>query len=182
MTGYLTRANPNDNGDKIALKIPNKEIAIIFEDTVVQYFIKNKDLTLQKTMIKAFFNGDETTVTRTISDLLWKTISYNNYHENYYHAFLTGLFVGCGYEVNTDKEAGLGRFDIELLDEDTRTAIIIETKKSQKEADMEKDCKNALNQITARKYANDTRLKGYKTILCYGIAFFEKQALVKLLV
>ena len=47
---------------------------------------------------------------------------------------------------------------------------------------MDKDCNNALEQIMARKYFNDEKLNGYKTILCYGISFFKKQALVKLLV
>lgn len=47
---------------------------------------------------------------RVLSDLLWHTISYIDYHEDYYHAFVTGIFVGRGkYAVKSNKERGHGR-------------------------------------------------------------------------
>lgn len=42
---------------------------------------------------------------------------------------------------------------------------------------MERDCDTALTQIKVRQYADS--LYGYRTILCYGMAFFRKNALVK---
>ncbi|MCR4941076.1 MAG: PD-(D/E)XK nuclease domain-containing protein, partial [Treponemataceae bacterium] len=113
-----------------------------------------------------------------ISGLLWDTISYNDYHEDYYHAFLTGVFVGRGYSVDSNKEKGLGRPDILLKDKKNRRAIIIEAKKSDKESDMDKDCKEAIKQIVKEKYAEG--LKGYEQIICYGAAFFQKQVKLKL--
>lgn len=44
--------------------------------------------------------------------------------------------------------------------------------------DIRKDCREALEQIERRQY-DKTRLKGYRTILKYGAAFFEKQCLIK---
>lgn len=85
--------------------------------------------------------------------------------------------MGLGYEVESNKEKGLGRPDMVLKDEDNRRAIVIETKKSRKEADMDKDCGEALGQIRKRKYADG--LYGYEQVLCYGVAFFQKQARVK---
>ena len=79
-----------------------------------------------------------------ISELLWDTISYNDYHEDYYHAFLAGVFVGRGYSVDSNKEKGLGRPDILLKDRKNRRAIIIEAKISKKESDMDKDCEEAI--------------------------------------
>ncbi|MBQ6738066.1 MAG: PD-(D/E)XK nuclease domain-containing protein [Synergistaceae bacterium] len=78
-----------------------------------------------------------------------------------------------------DSETGLGHSDIILLDYDSRTAVIIEAKKSQKESDMEKDCQTAQEQIKKQKYAEDNRFHGYEKVLCYGVAFFQKKALVK---
>ncbi len=95
---------------------------------------------------------------------------------------MTGVLAGLGYTVFSNRELGLGRPDTVLMCKKARTAIIIETKKSKKEADMENSCKEALNQIVTKKYSQDSLLDGYKTILCYGIAFFKKKALVKLLV
>lgn len=177
MTGYLTKADITEEGETVSLKIPNREIASIFEDTVVTYFKNTIDSSTQNSMMEALWKGDEGAASRLISDLLWKTISYNDYHEDYYHAFLTGAFVGLGYEVESNKEKGLGRPDILLKDDDNRRAIIIEAKKAGREADMETACDAAISQIIARKYADG--LYGYDKILCYGIAFWQKQAVVK---
>ncbi len=177
MTGYLTKANTEEYGETVSLKIPNREVASIFEDTVVAYFKKTADTLELERLINALWEGDETEATRLISELLWYTISYNDYHEDYYHAFLAGIFVGRGYNVESNKEKGLGRPDILLKDKRNRRAVIIEAKKSKKETDMDKDCAKAIDQIITEKYAEG--LYGYKQILCYGIAFFQKQAKVK---
>lgn len=98
MTGYVTKADPDEEGDTVSLKIPNREIISIFEDTVVTHFKNTIDNDTQRFMMESLWNGDEQAVAKVISDLLWKTISYNDYHEDYYHAFLAGAFVGLGYE------------------------------------------------------------------------------------
>lgn len=177
MTGYLTKADAGEEGRRVSLKIPNREIASIFEDTVVTYFQNTIDNSVQKSMMEALWNQDEQAASEVISDLLWKTISYNDYHEDYYHAFLAEAFVGLGYEVESNKEKGLGRPDILLKDEDHRRAIIIEAKRSERESDMDADCDEAIGQIISQKYAEG--VYGYGQILCYGAAFFQKQAKLK---
>lgn len=177
MTGYVTKADPNEDEDTVRLKIPNREIASIFKDAVVAHFKNTIDNDTQKSLMEALWNGDEQTAAKAISDLLWKTISYNDYHEDYYHAFLAGVFTGLGYEVASNKETGLGRPDILLKDKSNRRAVIIEAKRSRKESDLDKNCDEALDQIAAEKYADG--LYGYEQIFCYGVAFFQKQARVK---
>ena len=177
MTGYLTKADAGEEGETVRLKIPNREIASIFEDTVVKLFQDTMDENCRKDMMEALWRGDEREVSEAISNLLWKTISYNDYHEDYYHAFLAGAFVGLGYEVESNKEKGLGRPDIFLKDDDNRRVIIIETKRSKKEDNLDQDCDRAVSQILSKKYAEG--LYGYTQILCYGIAFFQKEARVK---
>ena len=177
MTGYLTKADAGEEGETVRLKIPNREIASIFEDTVVKLFQDTMDDNCRKDMMEALWRGDEREASEAISNLLWKTISYNDYHEDYYHAFLAGAFVGLGYEVESNKEKGLGRPDIFLKDDDNRRVIIIETKRSKKEDNLGQDCDRAVNQILSKKYAEG--LYGYTQILCYGIAFFQKEARVK---
>ena len=179
MTGYITKADADEDGETVSLKIPNREIASIFEDAVVKYFTDTVNVDTIKELISVLWEKDEVRAAEIISQLLWDTISYNDYHEDYYHAFLAGVFVGRGYSVDSNKEKGLGRPDILLKDKKNRRAIIIETKKSDKESDMGKDCDEALEQIVSQKYAEG--LKGYKEILCYGAAFYQKQAKIKLL-
>ena len=98
-------------------------------------------------------------------------------HPRINHAFLAGIFVGRGYDVESNKEKGLGRPDILLKDKRNRRAIIIETRKSKKESDMERDCDEAIGQIIREKYAEG--LYGYTQIFCYGISFCQKQAKLK---
>lgn len=177
MTGYITKADPEEEGETVSLRIPNREIATLFEDTVVTLFRNTIDNGLQKTMMEAFWDGDAEGAESAISELLWKTISYNDYHEDYYHAFLAGIFTGLGYEVESNKEKGLGRPDILLKDRNHRRAIVVEAKHSKKEADLERDCDEALRQIAKERYAEG--LYGYRQILCYGVAFYKEQARVK---
>ena len=179
MTGYVTKADPEDDEETIALRIPNKEIATIFEDTVVRLFKESLDPDLQRRMVGAFWDRDAEGAGKLVSELLWKTISYNDYHEDYYHAFLAGVFTGIGYEVESNKEKGLGRPDILLKDDDNRRVMIIEAKKASSEADLGRACDEALAQIVEKKYAEG--LYGYEEILCCGVAFFQKAARVQFL-
>ena len=178
MTGYLTKAYAEEVGDTVTLKIPNMEIAAIFQDAVATYFTETLDISKQQALMDALWAGDTETASRLMSDLLWKTISYMDYHEDYYHAFMAGLFVGRGYETESNKERGLGRPDLQLTDIDGRRAMIIEAKKSDSAAQMEKDCEEALKQIVDEEYAKNLD-DGYEQILCYGIAFYRKSAMIR---
>ena len=177
MTGYLTKADPEEDGNTVSLRIPNAEIATIFEETVVSWFSETLDTERLNSLMNALWNGDEAAASEIFSDMLFDTISYMDYHEDYYHAFLAGVFVGRGYGVESNKEKGLGRPDIFLTDRKNRRAMLIEAKKSRSEERMEQDCREALAQIDEQQYAR--RLKGYRQVMRYGVAFFEKQALVK---
>ena len=178
MTGYLTKTDPSVKGQTVALKIPNVEIAGIFEDTVIKLFTDTLDNSRQRELMTAFWNGDIESATRQLCDFLWETISYHDYHEDYYHAFMVGLFVGLGYSVESNKESGLGRFDIRAKDRRNRRAMILEVKKADSAAQMDAACDEALRQIANKEYAK-TIEPGYEKIISYGIAFFQKSAMIK---
>ena len=179
MTGYLTKANPEEEGNTVSLRIPNAEITDVFETAVVRLFQERLDRSRQRELMDAFWRGDADAATEMLSDFLFDTISYHDYHEDYYHAFITGIFVGLGYGVKSNHEQGLGRTDITLTDKRNRRALVIEAKKSDSEEQMDQDCDDALDQIVVKKYAEG--LKGYRQVECYGISFFQKSALVKIL-
>ena len=179
MAGYLTKVDPEETGPIVSLRIPNREVSNIFETTSMQWFCDTLDRTKQKELFAALWSGDEPAAAEIMSDLLWKSISFHDYREDYYHGFLTGVFAGVGYSVSSNREHGLGRTDLVVLDPDNRRAIILEAKKAESEAAMERICKEALEQIAARRYAEDRIFDGYRTLLCYGIAFYKKNALVK---
>ena len=178
MTGYLTKADPDSRGEKTVLKIPNAEIAGIFEDTVVKLFTDTLDNSRQKELMAALWKGEIQQAEQILSNFLWDTISYHDYHEDYYHAFLAGLFVGLGYSVDSNKESGLGRFDVFIKDRKNRRAMLIEAKRSASREEMEADCQRALQQISEKEYTRSLEA-GYENVVCYGIAFFRKSAMIR---
>ena len=129
-------------------------------------------------MLTAVWNEDIAAATVRLNDFLWDTISYHDYHEDYYHAFLAGIFVGLGYAVESNKESGLGRFDVFVKDRRNRRAILIEAKKSDSPDSMSTDCEEALKQIEDKGYAKSLE-PGYEKLIKYGIAFFRKSAMIR---
>ena len=177
MTGYLTKVDPDAEGDTVELTIPNEEISNIFEETVVRFFKDSLDRSKQKELMEALWNGDEETASRRMTDLLFDTISYHDYHENYYHAFLTGVISGLGYAVKSNQENGLGRSDIDVREKRRKRGMILEAKKSDREEDMQRDALDGKQQIVDKDYLRG--FPGFESVVCYGISFFRKKALVK---
>ena len=179
MTGYLTKTDPEANGNQVKLRIPNAEISGIFEETVVRYFNDSLalDRTRQKELMEALWNGDEEKASERMTDILFDTISYHDYHENYYHAFLTGIISGLGYAVKSNLENGLGRSDIDVREKRKKRGMILETKRSERLQDMEKDALEGKWQILKKEYLRG--FTGFESVICYGISFYQKKALVK---
>lgn len=158
--------------------IPNEEVKTIFAETVAKWFSDTVTDMDRRELFHAWWNGEDENLTEMVTDILFNTISYYDYKENYYHAFVVGLFTDAGYAVTSNQEQGTGRADVIVKDQRNRRAMIIEIKRSQTEEAMRKDCFKALEQIEREQYARNF-LKGYRTVLCYGAAFFEKECLIR---
>ena len=174
LTGYLTNASEQDTDGTIELKIPNKEIKEIFETTVKKWFEDNAKTIDRKELFDAVWTGNADILTKEIGTLLRMTISYHDYKEDFYHAFLAGIFAGAGYVVESNKEHGEGRSDIVIYDDHEGKVAIFEAKKSQNPEDMKLDCEKAIKQINEKMYANEFE-DAYDEILCYGIPFFQEK-------
>ena len=180
LTGYLTRdKEEKESADgKITLKIPNKEIREIFETTVQDWFSDTAKLQDRKHLFDAVWNGDEQTLTQEISRLLRITISYHDYREDFYHAFLAGIFAGAGYSVESNKEHGEGRSDLVIFNEHEGKVAVFEAKYSKEVKNLEEDCEKAIQQIDHRMYAKEFE-DSYDEVICYGISFYKKRCVVK---
>ena len=102
MTGYLTvvpenevdAENVSNDMEGVYLRLVNNEIKELFSKTVVSWF-KNKMLKEDRTeLFKAIWSGDAETITDELCGFLGDCISFYDYHEIFYHAFLTGLLSG----------------------------------------------------------------------------------------
>ena len=179
LTGYLTRVReiPASDG-ALALTIPNAEVQEIFRSTIQKWFKDSSQTWNRQAMFQALWAGDSETLTKEIGKLLRKTISYHDYKEDFYHAFLAGILASFHYSVESNREHGEGRSDIVVYDEENSRVVIFEAKVAKSLDELPKACDAALHQIEARQYAEDFRDE-YDEILCYGIAFYKKRCLVK---
>lgn len=193
MTGYLTMARTSEkdgpwsetyqsdyfSADKMVnLRIPNEEIRIIFQKSVVSWFQKEIQTADRTNLFHALWNGDCKAAEQEISDLLFETISYHDYKESYYHAFVAGLFVGAGYAVASNYEYGDGRPDVVIKERKKRRALLFEVKHAGREETLDHACREALDQIRKKRYAE--ALEGYQSVLSYGIAFKGKTCRIEL--
>ena len=183
LTGYLTRMRDTDLKEKIsdgttALMIPNEEIKEIFQTTIRKWFDDNAKGWDRKPLFDAVWNGNVQDITKEMTRLLRMTISYHDYKEDFYHAFLAGIFAGAGYVVQSNKEHGEGRSDIVVLDSRNGRVAVFEAKYSRILGHLEDDCEKAVRQINDRMYA-DEFADNYDEVFCYGISFYKKRCMVK---
>ena len=178
-TGYLTQVRGEElPPDTAALMIPNAEIRQIFETTVQEWFDDSARKENRTALFDAVWSGDIETLTEEMNELLRKTISYHDYKEDFYHAFLAGIFTGAGYSVDSNRERGEGRSDVVVRNSSKGRVALFEAKYAKTLDGLEASCEAALQQIEDRQYAKDFA-DDYDDILCYGIAFYKKRCLVQ---
>lgn len=153
LTGYLTRVRLKTlPGLRLlpgqeALKIPNTEVLGIFKKSVKAWLIETAAKEDRKNLFAALWDGNAKLLTELISDLLFDTISYHDYTESFYHAFLIGLFSNAGYRIESNYENGPRRSDIVIKDRKNRRAVVLEAKRAYYENQLESECDKALAQI-----------------------------------
>ena len=109
---------------------------------------------------------------------LYSTISYHDSAESFYHGFMTGLLRGAGLAISSNRENGLERTDIAIVDGRNKRAVIIELKYAKEYEDLEARAEEALAQIEEKKYAAGLP-PNIRTVVNCGIAFWKKECCVK---
>lgn len=184
VAGYLKVAAiyPQNDGNYMCdVAIPNKEILYVYEKEVLNRTNQNN---VSISIHQAIFSKDTRKLQSLLEDFMLKSIStMDGANEAFYHGMMLGLcaVLGSQYKVRSNRESGLGRFDIELLPMVQGIPGFIFEFKHTKDinADLDSLANSALRQIDDMKY--DTELKdfGVKNIVKIGIAFRQKSAVVK---
>lgn len=184
VAGYLKVAAiyPQNDGNYMCdVAIPNKEILYVYEKEVLNRTNQNN---VSISIHQAIFSKDTRKLQSLLEDFMLKSIStMDGANEAFYHGMMLGLcaVLGSQYKVRSNRESGLGRFDIELLPMVQGIPGFIFEFKHTKDinADLDSLANSALKQIEDMKY--DTELKdfGVKNIVKIGIAFRQKSAVVK---
>ena len=182
-TGYLKKISERKEENKlyVTMKIPNIEIATIYEDSISYWFDQRIKATDRSPLREALEAGDCQAAEDFINGQLMDTISYFDHAESFYHGFMAGLLTNIGgYRVQSNRESGNGRPDIVMTESKFRgRAMILELKISDTIQGMEKKCEEALTQMKEQKYESSLEDDGYQPILKYAICFFKKGCMVK---
>ena len=183
-TGYLKKVGEQKEGNnlKLEMKIPNIEIATIYENSISYWFEQKIKETDRSPLVRALETGDCEAAEDFINRQLADTISYYDYAENFYHGFMAGILVNIGgYSVKSNRESGNGRPDIVMQTVQIRKGrvILLELKIAGSIAKMEAACDRGLAQIEEQHYAEPFITEGYPEVKKYALSFCKKECMVK---
>lgn len=184
VAGYLKVANiyPQSDGNFMCdIAIPNKEITFVYEKEVLNRTNQNS---LAISISQAIFSKDTQKLQSLLEDFMVKSISsIDGANEGFYHGMMLGLcaILGNRYKIRSNRESGLGRFDIQLMPlAKGMPGFIFEFKHTKDEhTDLSALADSALQQIEAKKYDTELRDNGVNSIISIGIAFRGKSAVVR---
>lgn len=178
-TGYLKAIACVDKDKAVyQLMIPNKEINRIYTLIFEEWFqeqVKAKS----RTLVDAFMKEDVETANEVLNTILFKSISYFDYDEKFYHGMLVGML--SDYQIVSNQETGNGRSDIMVLPAyKKKRGLVLEVKVATKEKDIEITAQRACHQIREMNYIDGLQERGYTDIIGYGIAFYKKTCVIML--
>lgn len=184
VAGYLKVANiyPQSDGNFMCdVAIPNKEITFVYEKEVLNRTNQNS---LAISISQAIFSKDTQKLQSLLEDFMVKSISsIDGANEGFYHGMMLGLcaILGNRYKIRSNRESGLGRFDIQLMPlAKGMPGFIFEFKHTKDEhTDLSALADSALQQIEAKKYDTELRDNGVNSIISIGIAFRGKSTVVR---
>ena len=184
VAGYLKAASiyPQYDGNFMCdVSIPNKEIAFVYEKEILNRTNQNN---ISISIQQAIFSKDASKLQSLLEDFMLKNIStIDGANESFYHGMMLGLcaILSNQYQIKSNRESGLGRFDIQLIPLAKEIPGFIFEFKYTKDPhiDLESLADSALKQIEEKKYDTELLDAQVHSIVKIGIAFCGKKAVVK---
>ena len=184
VTGYLrvTKVYPQHDGNFLCdISIPNKEIAVVYDKEILN---KTKQIGIAASIQQAIFSENAQQLQQLLNQFMLSSIaSIDGANEGFYHGMMLGLCAALRsrYHIQSNRESGLGRFDIMLVPKSKALpGFIYEFKFTRDESvDLDQLANAALRQIDEKKYDTELLSAGITTIRKVGIAFRGKQAVVQ---
>jgi hypothetical protein len=182
--GYLKVISSELNDFQLMAKIaiPNKEVRFIYDKIIAGWFSKAVSLESYSNFIQSLAEGDMEKFKMYISNYIMQSGSYfdfnSNTSEQIFHVFILGLVVGLRdrYNIHSNKESGLGRFDVICVPKNKEErAILLEFKVSDTAELLMEKAKEALLQIKEKQYIELLKQQEIKSVLAIGLSFYGKQ-------
>ncbi len=184
VAGYLKiwEADITFSGDLICkVSLPNKEIALVYKKEIINRLHRVLSQSIAIAIQEALYSHDAERLQKHLQRFLLESVScYDILNENSYHMLLLGLcaIMSDKYHLTSNRESGIGRFDIRLMPKDvTMPGVLIELKagKNCSEQGLKELSQKALRQIMDCQYDVEMTAKGIHTIFKYGVAFCGKE-------
>ena len=187
VAGYLrcTEVLPQNDGNFMCrVSIPNREIAYVYAKEIIAKLTPEHGESTAAAMQQAIFERNTEALRKSIESYLLDTVSvFDTGSEAFYQGLMIGLcaILNNRYTVRSNRESGLGRFDIQLCPMDPALpGFIFELKASKKVAESLNDlASDALRQIREMHYDTEMRASGVRQIIKAGIAFRGKEMRIK---
>lgn len=182
-TGYLTieRSYRTVAGTIYSLRIPNQEIREVYTNEVLNALSPRGNFLDFIHLPQYLLAGNTSAFEATLQKILLQIVSvYDTANrESFYQGLMIGLtavMVPNTYELSSNRESGLGRFDLALFPTDIHKAgVIMEFKVSETNDSLEERAREALHQIAEMQYLEDFKARHISKVWKYGIAFCGKQ-------
>ena len=191
-TGYLKCRNitfdPVESHYVGELSIPNLEVKHIYAKSIRDWSVQMVREDRFTEMVNYLAKGNMYGFEVTLHNFLTQVASYYDtaepQTENFYHALFLGMlghFSGR-FIIKSNREAGLGRYDIALLPRqpgDSGVVIEIKSPNTVKKETLRKALNAAKKQLKENVYAEDLRSYGAGEVIQVALAVEGKQFLVK---
>lgn len=185
MSGYLKPISiqQTDQGTFAELAVPNREVRNLYRQIIEQWLSNGHGLEWYNKFIDSLLTGKIELFKRYLEQIIIQITSYHDFAkepEAFYQGLMLGFTVslhGSGtYQIKSNRESGLGRFDIMLIPKDkTQLGIILELKIKEPQETLEEAAKRGLAQINEKKYVEELKQSGLKKALKIGIGFLGKE-------
>ncbi len=192
MSGYLKPVEKNFNPRislyEYKLQIPNIEIKTLYTTIINKWFVEAGEESDYNNIVKALLIGDIKNFTKIFKRYVLQSFSYFDVSgknpERVYHAFVLGMLVHLSgtHEVVSNRESGIGRYDVCLIPRDKdKLGYIFEFKRYDEEDEetIEETLEEALQQIEDKKYDTELLSRGIKNIVKMAIVFNGKNVHIK---
>ena len=176
-SGYLTIDEKIGESyeDIYTLRLPNREVKEFFRKKFID--VNFGESTFRKSM-EALKKNNIKDFEKYLQNILLKSASFHDTKsEIFYHGLILGMmfYLDRDYIVKSNEESGLGRYDVSIEPRNKNNrAYILEFKVTKNEEDLEKESKEAIEQIISKKYDVSLKDRGLKEIVFLGIAFCGK--------
>jgi hypothetical protein len=184
MSGYLTPmvCEKTWNGTVCQLRAPNQEVNNLYRQIIASWLANGYGFKWYDEFIDSLVTGKIEILKEHLEKIMLQIISFHDLAIEP-EAFFHGLLLGCvaslqeTHEIKSNRESGLGRFDIMLIPKDiSKLGIVIEikAKRADEKASLENLAKAALKQVNEKHYITELKQRGITRVKKIAIAFEGK--------